>query len=106
MVSRSRKQCRALLGQRTGDQATNTTRDLRTPLYVYPALSNVHYRLTEQDGITRLRFAHRAMGQISHSPQIPRRLDSYPRRLGQPASKNSIRGSEAQSLKITPRRRK
>jgi hypothetical protein len=31
---------------------------------------NDSYRLTEEDGITRLRFAHRAMGQISHSPQI------------------------------------
>jgi hypothetical protein len=41
------------------------------PLFMsYPALSNVQYRLTEANGVTRLRFTHRAMGQISHSPQI------------------------------------
>ena len=38
----------------------------------YPAVSNVQYRLTEENGITRLKFMHRAMGQISHSAQIER----------------------------------
>jgi uncharacterized protein YndB with AHSA1/START domain len=41
------------------------------PLFMsYPALSNVQYRLAEENGITRLRFTHRAMGQIFYSPQI------------------------------------
>jgi hypothetical protein len=30
----------------------------------------VQHRLSEENGITRLKFTHRAMGQISHSPQI------------------------------------
>ncbi|HUZ04620.1 MAG TPA: SRPBCC domain-containing protein [Acidobacteriaceae bacterium] len=30
----------------------------------YPATSNVQYRLTEENGITRLKFVHRAMGLI------------------------------------------
>jgi len=38
----------------------------------YPAISNVQYRLTEENGITRLKFTHRAMGQISHDAQIER----------------------------------
>ena len=43
------------------------------PLFMsYPAISNVQYRLTEENGITRLKFTHRAMGQISHDAQIER----------------------------------
>ena len=35
------------------------------PLFMsYPAVSNVQYRLTEENGITRLKFVHRAMGLI------------------------------------------
>jgi uncharacterized protein YndB with AHSA1/START domain len=35
------------------------------PLFMsFPAISNVQYRLTEEDGLTRLRFVHRAMGLI------------------------------------------
>jgi hypothetical protein len=30
----------------------------------YPVASNVQYRLTEENGITRLKFVHRAMGLI------------------------------------------
>jgi hypothetical protein len=30
----------------------------------YPAISNVQYRLTEENGLTRLKFVHRAMGLI------------------------------------------
>jgi hypothetical protein len=41
------------------------------PLFMsYPALSNVQYRLSEEKGITRLKFTHRAMAQISHDVQI------------------------------------
>jgi uncharacterized protein YndB with AHSA1/START domain len=35
------------------------------PLFMsYPAISNVQYRLTEEHGVTRVRFVHRAMGLI------------------------------------------
>jgi uncharacterized protein YndB with AHSA1/START domain len=35
------------------------------PLFMsYPATSNVQYRLTEERGITRVQFAHRAIGLI------------------------------------------
>ena len=41
------------------------------PLFMsYPAVSNVQYRLTEENGITRLKFVHRALGQIQHSERI------------------------------------
>jgi uncharacterized protein YndB with AHSA1/START domain len=41
------------------------------PLFMsYPVVSNVQYRLSEENGITRLKFTHRAMAQISHSTQI------------------------------------
>ena len=29
-----------------------------------PAVSNLQYRLTEENGVTRMRFVHRAMGWI------------------------------------------
>jgi uncharacterized protein YndB with AHSA1/START domain len=35
------------------------------PLFMsFPAMSNVQYRLTEVEGLTRVQFAHRAIGQI------------------------------------------
>jgi uncharacterized protein YndB with AHSA1/START domain len=35
------------------------------PLFMStPAVSNVQYRLTEENGVTRVQFMHRAMGQI------------------------------------------
>ena len=41
------------------------------PLFMsYPAISNVQYRLKEENGVTLLKFSHRAMGYISHDPQI------------------------------------
>ena len=41
------------------------------PLFMsYPAVSNVQYRLSEENGITRLKFTHRAMSQIAHDAQI------------------------------------
>jgi uncharacterized protein YndB with AHSA1/START domain len=37
------------------------------PLFMSsPAISNVIYRLTEEGGITRVKFSHRATGQIPH----------------------------------------
>jgi Activator of Hsp90 ATPase homolog 1-like protein len=29
-----------------------------------PAVSNLQYRLTEENGVTRMRFMHRAMGWV------------------------------------------
>ena len=38
------------------------------PLFMsMPAVSNLQYRLTEEDGLTRMRFVHRAMGWIGES---------------------------------------
>ena len=38
------------------------------PLFMStPAISNLQYRLTEEDGLTRVRFVHRAMGWIGES---------------------------------------
>lgn len=35
------------------------------PLFMsFPAISNVQYRLSEVEGLTRVQFVHRAMGQI------------------------------------------
>ncbi len=43
------------------------------PLFMsYPAVSNLQYRLFEENGKTRLRFVHRAMGLIPHDAQIER----------------------------------
>lgn len=39
--------------------------EISGPLFMSsPAVSNLQYRLTEQDGVTHLRFVHRAMGWI------------------------------------------
>jgi uncharacterized protein YndB with AHSA1/START domain len=39
--------------------------EISGPLFMStPAVSNIQYRLTEQDGATRVRFVHRAMGWI------------------------------------------
>ncbi|MBV8674886.1 MAG: SRPBCC domain-containing protein [Acidobacteriaceae bacterium] len=41
------------------------------PLFMsYPATSNLMYRLSEDNGVTRLKFTHRAMGYIAYDPQI------------------------------------
>ena len=45
--------------------------EIQGPLFMsYPALSNVQYRLTEENGATRLKFTHRGMGFIAFDPQI------------------------------------
>ncbi|HZU09168.1 MAG TPA: SRPBCC domain-containing protein [Pseudacidobacterium sp.] len=41
------------------------------PMFMsYPAISNVQYRLKEENGVTLLKFVHRAMGYIAYDPQI------------------------------------
>jgi uncharacterized protein YndB with AHSA1/START domain len=40
--------------------------EISGPLFMsYGAISNVQYRLSEERGITRLKFAHRAIGQFT-----------------------------------------
>lgn len=52
------------------------------PLFMsYPAISNVQYRLSEEKGITRLKFTHRAMGLIAHDAQIERGWDGLIARI-------------------------
>jgi hypothetical protein len=36
----------------------------------YPAISNIQYRLKEENGVTKMRFVHRAMGQIPHDTRV------------------------------------
>lgn len=41
------------------------------PLFMsYPAISNLQYRLKEENGVTKLRFVHRAIGQIPHDTRV------------------------------------
>ncbi len=52
------------------------------PLFMsYPAISNVQYRLTEENGITRLKFTHRAIGQIPQDTQVEQGWDSLLSRI-------------------------
>ncbi len=61
------------LGNNTGHfwghvQAINppTLLEICGPLFMsYAAISNVQFRLSEENSVTRLQFAHRAIGQIS-----------------------------------------
>ena len=42
-----------------------TLLEISGPLFMsFPAISNVQYRLSEVEGLTRVQFAHRAIGQI------------------------------------------
>jgi uncharacterized protein YndB with AHSA1/START domain len=47
--------------------------EISGPLFMStPAVSNIQYRLSEENGVTRLRFVHRAMGWIGEGD---RRVD-------------------------------
>lgn len=47
-----------------------TLLEISGPLFMsYPAVSHVQYRLTEEAGVTRLTFIHRAIGQITPEHQ-------------------------------------
>ncbi len=49
---------------------TPTLLEIWGPLFMsYPAVSNLQYRLSEENGVTRLKFVHRAMGSIAHDPE-------------------------------------
>ena len=44
----------------------STLLEISGPLFMsYGAVSNVQYRLSEERGVTRLKFAHRAIGQFA-----------------------------------------
>lgn len=44
---------------------TGTLLEITGPLFMStPAVSTLQYRLTEEDGVTRMRFVHRAMGWV------------------------------------------
>src|SRR5207245_10830372 len=50
------------------------------PLFMsYPAISHLQYRLTAEGGVTRLKFIHRALGQISpdHRNAMPKGMESF-----------------------------
>jgi uncharacterized protein YndB with AHSA1/START domain len=60
------------------------------PLFMsYAAVSNVQYRLSEENGITRLKFVHRAMGQIPHDTQIEQGWDNLMARIRSAARQRS-----------------
>jgi len=48
-----------------------TLLEISGPLFMsQPAISNIQYRLSEENGVTRLKFSHRALGYIAFDPQI------------------------------------
>jgi hypothetical protein len=52
------------------------------PLFMsYPPISNLQYRLTEENGMTRLKFTDRVVGQIPHDAQIERGWDDRMARI-------------------------
>ena len=62
---RSRRQQRAFLGTRAGDQARPTLLEITGPLFMsMPVVSNLQYRLKEVDGGTLISFRHSALGFI------------------------------------------
>ena len=57
--------------------------EIHGPLFMsYPAASNVQYRLKEENGVTKLKFTHRAMAWIAFDPQIEEQLSNVERGWG------------------------
>jgi len=57
--------------------------EIHGPLFMsYPAASNVQYRLKEENGVTKLKFTHRAMAWIAFDPQIKEQLSNVQRGWG------------------------
>jgi hypothetical protein len=66
------------------------------PLFMStPAVSNVQYRLKEENGVTQLRFVHRAMGWIPEQDrdglQVNKGWSSLIERIRSGAEKRSAR---------------
>ena len=60
------------------------------PLFMsYPAVSNVQYRLSEENGVTRLKFMHRAIGQIPHDVRVEQGWDDLLGRIQTAAKKRN-----------------
>jgi uncharacterized protein YndB with AHSA1/START domain len=54
-----------------------TLLEIHGPLFMSsPAISNVQYRLTPEGKVTRIKFSHRAIGQISQEPDAGLRVDT------------------------------
>jgi uncharacterized protein YndB with AHSA1/START domain len=52
------------------------------PLFMSnPAISNVQYRLSEENGLTKLKFVHRAIGQVSHYTGVDEGWSDLMRRI-------------------------
>jgi uncharacterized protein YndB with AHSA1/START domain len=69
------------------------------PLFMsYPAISNVQYRLTEENGMTRLKFTHKAMGQSAHDPQVERGWEGLIARIRSAAQSAAIEHDHEKSL--------
>ena len=51
-----------------GPKGKRSLLEIWGPLFMSnPAVSNLQYRLTEENGVTRMRFVHRAMGWIGEN---------------------------------------
>ena len=48
-----------------------TLLEISGPLFMsYPSMNNAQYRLTEENGATRLKFVHRGIAYIAYDPKI------------------------------------
>ena len=62
---RSGRRQRTFLGKRAGYQAGRRCLRSTGPLFMsYPVVSNLQYRLSEEDGGTLIKFHHKALGLI------------------------------------------
>ena len=62
------------------------------PLFMsFPAISNVQYRLTEENGATKLRFVHRAMGLVAPDPRTSEGWGNLMQRIREHAERRGKR---------------
>ncbi|WP_263365177.1 SRPBCC family protein [Edaphobacter bradus] len=61
------------------------------PLFMsYPAISNVQYRLAEENGVTKMRFVHRAMGLIAPDVRVAEGWGSLLQRIREGAERRGV----------------
>ena len=73
------------------------------PLFMsYAAISNVQYRLSEENGVTLLKFAHRAIGQIppEHQENMGKGWSAILNRIQQAAERRGKQGINTKT--VTP----
>ena len=75
-----------------------TLLEISGPLFMsYPAISHVQYRLTAEGAVTRLKFAHRAIGQITpeHREGVSQGWSSILKRIREGAERRqgALRGN-------------